>query len=334
MIVVYSRATWRRSPVDVREESRAFHRVECVRGRRDAEHVTGAIARAHESGLFVASAVQEHVSELVREAATEEPGEQELGEPLRARARAERIDQHACAADAEKHQLAGAPLHEGHPAERGLAGRVFSQGFLIPFQRDHAIAAAAGLFSPAETDAMRNPDRVRFRQDDGGTARADRNLRREGEADVKLRGLDRGLRRRGAEASIVITHACWHSPDGPASHPPALGRRALRDACRVGIGRRAVFRAPSRRAQLFSIQQLFSSITCVGRIANNRLRGRRAPVHQQRDRRRLDVQHSVDEKTPVRGNVVRPTESRNPPRRRGCVWERAPPARPVRAWTR
>jgi len=181
----------------MREQSSAFHGVERVGRRRDAQHITVAEARTHESGLFVLSAVQEDVPQLVPEAAAEEPGDQELRERFRACARAEHVDEGARATHPEKYQLPGASLHEWHPAERGLAGRVFSQGFLVPFHRNQAVAAVVGWIRPADTHSMRRPDRSRFRQDGGGRAHADRKLLREDETDCQLRGHHRGLRRRG-----------------------------------------------------------------------------------------------------------------------------------------
>ena len=87
MIVVGLSSGQPRFSGHARDESSAFHGVECVRRRRDAQHVTLAIARTHQPGVFVASAVQEDVPQLVPEAAAEEPGDQEFGERLGARAR-------------------------------------------------------------------------------------------------------------------------------------------------------------------------------------------------------------------------------------------------------
>ncbi len=58
------------------------------------------------------------------------------------------------------------------------------------------------------------------------------------------------------------------------------------------------------------------------------------PVLQQRDRRGGAVQHRVDQEAAVGGDVVLPALPTRPRRRRRSAWERAPPARPARAWSR
>ena len=166
----------------VREESSTLFGVEGVGGGWVAQHVMRAIASAHEARRLVFTGVQQHVSELVTQAPANQFGDEQVGQALWSRARADAVDQRPGAAHAQEHHPPRPPFHERHPCERRLGGRVFEPRFHIRLHDDQAVA---GFVLPplSDDDTVRLPDGVRLGEDGGLLLDADRKRVRHLETD-------------------------------------------------------------------------------------------------------------------------------------------------------